>query len=196
MSCSLDDTLKLWDFRHPSSVGTLSFVGPTVASYDPEGIIFAVGIRTQKIKLYDMRKINKEPFSEFIIQIEATNTRADWSNLQFSPNGRYILISTNGAIIRLIDSETGRFLHNFIGQADLDCDKIEASFTPDSKFVICGSAGGVLHIWSVLLGNKVAELDSGNTNTIQFSKVNDRALMLASTCKQMLFWLPDLSRLG
>ena len=63
---------------------------------------------------------------------------------------------------------------------------IEASFTPDSQFVLCGSSDGKIHIWNVEKGNKVAVLNSEHSETIQSVQFNPKYMMFASTCQQMV----------
>jgi COMPASS component SWD2 len=36
-----------------------------VAAFDPEGLIFGVGINSETVKLYDLRTFDKGPFSTF-----------------------------------------------------------------------------------------------------------------------------------
>ncbi len=64
----------------------------------------------------------------------------DWTDLKFSPDGKYIMIVTNSNVLRLVDSFEGKDEikltgHNNKGQA------LEASFSPDSKYVFCGWLG-------------------------------------------------------
>ena len=43
----------------------MSLAGRPVAAFDPEGLIFAVGINSECVKLYDLRSFDKGPFSSF-----------------------------------------------------------------------------------------------------------------------------------
>ena len=40
----------------------------------------------------------------------------EWTGLKFSPDGKSILISTNGSVIKLIDSYAGTSLQTFTGK--------------------------------------------------------------------------------
>ena len=92
LSGSLDRTARLWDLRAPDCLGLMqcqvslilyfhyififkvwcyvevSSQGRPVASFDPEGLIFAVGVQSEQIKLYDVRSFDKVTcnFSGFI----------------------------------------------------------------------------------------------------------------------------------
>jgi len=50
------------------------------------------------------------PFATFKMQQDKD---CDWTGLKFSPDGKLILISTNGQVIRLIDAFQGTPLQTF-----------------------------------------------------------------------------------
>jgi COMPASS component SWD2 len=78
------------------------------------------------------------------------------------------------------------------GHANVRNIPLEASFTPDSQFIISGSSDGKIHIWNVERGNKVAVLSSDHVDTVQSIQFNPKFMMFASTCQQMVFWLPHI----
>ena len=39
-----------------------------MAAFDPDGLIFAAGINSESVKLYDLRSFDKGPFSSFKLQ--------------------------------------------------------------------------------------------------------------------------------
>ena len=43
----------------------MHLAGRPVAAFDPEGLIFAAGINSESVKLYDLRSFDKGPFSSF-----------------------------------------------------------------------------------------------------------------------------------
>ena len=55
ISGSMDKSLRLWDLRSPNCQGMMHVGGRPVAAFDPEGLIFAAGINSEMIKLYDLR---------------------------------------------------------------------------------------------------------------------------------------------
>ena len=79
----------------------------------------------------------------------------EWTGLKFSPDGKTILISTNGSLIRLIDAFNGKLMQSFTGHVNTKSIPLEASFSPDSQFVISGSTDGRVHIWNAENGTKV-----------------------------------------
>jgi COMPASS component SWD2 len=79
----------------------------------------------------------------------------EWTHLKFSPNGKMILISTNTSLILLVDAFSGVLLHTFTvrrlnfricstsicffqGHQNTKNIPLEASFSPDSKYIFCG----------------------------------------------------------
>ena len=77
-----------------------------VVSYDPEGLIFAVGLDSKQIKLYDLRSFDKGPFITFFIRPDPG--KLEWTSMKFSPDGKTIILSTNGSIIKLVDAFQGK----------------------------------------------------------------------------------------
>lgn len=112
LSGSKDCTLRLWDIRTSSCRGVMRLHCAPIAAYDPEGMIFAVGIDSEKIKLYDMRSYQKGPFSTFKLTKERYS---EWTDLKFSRNGKNILVNTDGAKIRLVDAFDGSLKETYIG---------------------------------------------------------------------------------
>jgi len=189
LSGSLDKTIRLWDLRSANCQGLMHLAGRPVAAFDPEGLIFAAGINSESVKLYDLRSFDKGPFSSFKFTPEKD---VDWTGLKFSPDGKTILISTNGSLIRLIDAFTGATLQTFTGHLNSKSLPLEASFSPDSQFVISGSTDGRIHIWNAENGTKVCVLHGDHTGPVQCVQFNPKYMLMASACKNMAFWLPSV----
>ena len=117
----------------------------------------------------------------------------EWTGLKFSPDGKSILISTNGSVIKLIDSYNGSSLQTFTGNLSVDQKQenniwlspghlnsrqlpLEASFSPDSQFVISGSSDGRIHIWNSDTGTKVCVLNGDHHDPVQCVQVLDQTI--------------------
>ncbi|KHJ98970.1 WD domain, G-beta repeat protein, partial [Oesophagostomum dentatum] len=97
LSGSLDKTIRLWDLRSQNCQGLMQVNGKAIAAFDPEGLIFAAGINNEQVKLYDLRSFDKGPFTTFKLEAERS---CEWTGMTFSPCGKYIMINTNGTVIR------------------------------------------------------------------------------------------------
>ena len=80
---------------------------------------------------------SKEATLTPIIRLEP-EIDCDWTGLKFSPDGRYILITTNGSVIRLLDAFDGTIKHSLKGHVNEVGDPLEASFSPDSHYIFSG----------------------------------------------------------
>uniref|UniRef100_A0A8D2QJX7 WD repeat domain 82 n=1 Tax=Zonotrichia albicollis TaxID=44394 RepID=A0A8D2QJX7_ZONAL len=183
ISGSLDKTIRLWDLRSPNCQGLMHLQGKPVCSFDPEGLIFAAGVNSEMVKLYDLRSFDKGPFATFKMQYDRT---CEWTGLKFSNDGKLILISTNGGFIRLIDAFKGAVLHTFGGYNNSKAVTLEASFTPDSQFIMIGSEDGKIHVWNGESGMKVAVLDGKHTGPITCLQFNPKFMTFASACSNMV----------
>jgi len=189
ISGSGDKTLRLWDLRSQNCQGMMHVGGRPVAAFDPEGLIFAAGINSEQIKLYDLRSFDKGPFSTFEMSQEK---ECDWTGLKFSPDGKTVLVSTNGSVVRLVDAFTGSPLKTFVGHINNKGIPLEASFSPDSQFVFSGSTDGQIHVWNADSGYKVSVLSGNHHQPVQCIQFNPKYMMLSSACNSMAFWVPHV----
>ncbi|KAF6777866.1 hypothetical protein AHF37_02637 [Paragonimus kellicotti] len=196
LSGAMDCTIRLWDLRSPNCHGVMHVSGRPCAAFDPEGLIFAAGINSDSVKLYDLRSFDKGPFATFKLGPETGG--CVWTGLQFSSDGKTLLIATNGNHIRLVDAFKGTPLHTLIVGTNVDRQPLDASFTPDSQFVLVGSPDGLVHIWAVETGVRVVSLPGYETATqspkpaIHTLAFNPRYAMLATGSNQTAFWLPNI----
>lgn len=188
LSGSLDNTIRIWDFRLSESHGVVKINGHPVAAFEPEGLIFAAGVNSEFINLYDLRSFSKGPFETFNFQKE---NDCDWTSLKLSPDGRFMLISTNGRITRLIDPCKGTSIHTFLDQENGGV-PLEASFSPDSNFVFRGSTDGSVNCWNTKTGVKIDGLKEKQAGPVHCVQFNPKFMMLVSSSTNMTFWLPNV----
>lgn len=188
LSGSMDKTLRLWDLRTTGCQGIMSLTSRPVAAFDPEGLIFATGINSESVKLYDLRSYDKGPFSTFKLEREKD---CDWTSMKFSPDGKLILITTNGAVVRLIDAFQGQPIHSFVGHMNAKGQSLEACFSPDAQFVFSGSTDGKVHCWQVETGARTILTSERHTGAIYCCQFNPKYVQMVTSCQNMAFWLPE-----
>ena len=65
ISASLDKTVRLWDIRSNNCQGLVNIPGggKPVAGFDPEGLVFGLGVNSEMLRVYDLRSFDKVRFS-------------------------------------------------------------------------------------------------------------------------------------
>ncbi|RDA87488.1 hypothetical protein CP532_1645 [Ophiocordyceps camponoti-leonardi (nom. inval.)] len=178
ISCSKDNTVRLWDTQTKHWQGQLMLKNPTLAAYDPSGTVFAVACPTSgTILLYDIRNYEKAPFATFDVveqcgSIDPQIIMRGWTKLEFSNDGKSLLLGTRGSGHLLFDSFDGTFkaylrkpaagtrrqapgeaMTMVNGNTAIDPSALESSgdccFTPDGRFVVSGTKQDVL-VWDTL----------------------------------------------
>ncbi|CDW53774.1 Putative histone h3 lys4 methyltransferase comple x and rna cleavage factor ii complex subunit swd2 [Trichuris trichiura] len=193
LSGSLDRTVRLWDLRSQNCQGYISVSAPPMLSFDPEGIMFALAMEPGSIRLYDMRYFEKGPYNTFTLpQMDANISIA---GLKFSPDGKVILLYTNGSKIYTVDSYQGHFFKTLTGHKNPANLSIEASFTPDGVFVLSGSADGNIYFWKTETGENVAVLAGENgtgahSRPVRCVRFSPTHALIVSACKDTVMWVP------
>ena len=122
ISCSLDDTVRLWSLNSPNAQGALNIKSPLHVTYDPAGVVFGVACpRASSIVLYDVRNYDRGPIvtfytphAEVLSRCTALRTTLEyagisvddvhsllpraWTKVQFSNDGQFILIGTSSPV--------------------------------------------------------------------------------------------------
>jgi COMPASS component SWD2 len=113
ISCSLDNTVRLWDIRSQHAQGKLSLKSPHTAAFDPSASVIAIAsASTSTILLYDYRNYDRPPFSTFdiiqpVIEHAPDVASKGWTKLEFSNDGKSLLLGTVSGGHFLIDAFDG-----------------------------------------------------------------------------------------
>ena len=204
LSGARDKTIRLWDLRSPGSQGVIRNIpGRTIAAFDPEGRIFAAGVNSESIRLFDTRQLQSGPFASFKL---TQDRQCEWSNIKFSPNGKLILVSTNGTVLRLFDAFKMTPLQTFTGFQNSVKPGVgmhlKASFSPDSQYVFTGSTNGKIHCWNTETGAGLRPLECGSNveggphnGSVQCVQFNPKYNLLASAHgSNICFWFPQMKK--
>ncbi|KAJ3329516.1 WD repeat-containing protein 82 [Blyttiomyces sp. JEL0837] len=134
LSASQDGTVRLWDLRSPNGVGMIYAGEHPCIAFDPTGLVFAVGTKSGEVRMFDLKNYSPGPFATFTI----TGGTGEWSSMKFNNDGKCLLISTKGQSHIIIDSYNGNTVQTLKGTNNNAQVDMEASFTPDGKYVVSG----------------------------------------------------------
>lgn len=176
--------------------GRLSLTENGLAAFDPQGLVFAVGTGSKYLRLYDSRNWERGAFSTFELSPSSTGGTVNWSNLQFSPDGKEILITLNSESSSSSSSSTsfpsstcGIVLDSFNGSVKGSIDSASPdyfsnilSYTPDSKFILgARPVDGQLDVWDATDRRLIVESIEGVTrDPIKAMAFNPKFAMLAA----------------
>ncbi|KAK3357203.1 WD40-repeat-containing domain protein [Lasiosphaeria hispida] len=215
VSCSLDNTVRLWNLGTKQWTAKLLLQNPTLAAWDPSGTVFAIGCPgTASILLYDHRNYEKGPFT--IIDVlrvwqpaEPEHAFKGWTALHFSNNGKHILLGCQNGGHLLLDAFDGSLkavLKRSVGgrakrlaPGETEGGNVESSgdccFSPDGRFVL-GGGNMDIAVWDTQgspneKGVLEPEYLLGDRRETAVVEYNPRFNMLATADQELLFWLPD-----
>lgn len=188
MSGSLDHTVRIWDLRVNACQGILRLRGRPTVAYDQQGLVFAVAMEGGAIKLFDSRSYDKGPFDTFLVG----GDMAEVCDIKFSNDGKSMLLTTTGNNIYVLDAYGGEKRCAFSLDPSLNT-TIEASFTPDGKYILSGSGDGKLYAWDISTGNKVASWET-HIGVVSCLKWAPRRAMFVAASSVLSFWIPNSSK--
>jgi len=188
LSGSQDRTLRLWDVRSSHCQGFLKTQGIPIGAFDPEGCIFAAGIDSNIVRLYDIRTFDKGSFSTFHVQ---NTDKSEWKKLEFSGDGRQIMITTDGGSAKLIDAFSGDLMGSI--RATGAAKRVgQSCYTPDGSMIVNGDETGKVHVYDSKRGQLLTKLPGDHPRPISAIAFNPKAMMMATACNQVCFWLPTI----
>lgn len=215
LSCSRDDTVCLWDLSSRNPQGKLKLSTPYLAAFDPSASVIAIASQsTSSILLYDVRNYDKAPFATFDLSdledryTPTTKGRA-WTRLEFSNDGKSLLLGTDYHGHFLLDAFDGRLKSFLTGRtgspgraapvssSGKPLGQGDACFTPDGRYVLGGSGEDVdALVWDVSQGGDAssylqpaARLKGRERAAV--IECNPRYNMIATGDIKVALWLPE-----
>lgn len=216
LSCSRDNTVRLWNLSSPNYHGLLNLHAPYLAVYDPSATVIAVASPpTHSLLLYDVRNYDKPPFATFdLLELEQRFMGAhkpEWTKLDFTNDGKSLVVATNGPGHFVLDAFSGDITHfchrkpgpsgrlapgatpngsrQPVGQGDV-------CVTPDGQYLLGGSSDDGLLVWDIAKppapNNILEPMEKlpgyGKAAVVGY---NPRTNLIASADKDFYLWQPD-----
>lgn len=148
LSASYDESVRLWDLRASKAQAIVPTLVPNAISYDPSGLVFALGNpESYEIGLYNIRQLKLGPF----LVIKVNRKFHQWTKLEFSNDGKYLLLSSSAGRHLILDAFDGSQLFELIGTRPFPLrefmDAGSACFTPDGRFTLGTDYDGKIAVW-------------------------------------------------
>ncbi|KAK3944252.1 WD40-repeat-containing domain protein [Diplogelasinospora grovesii] len=212
ISCSQDNTARIWNIGTKQWTGTLNLNKPTLTAWDPSGNVFAVALPASgSVLLYDYRNYQKAPVHIFDVlkargPAEPEAVFTGWTNLEFSNDGKHLLLGSrfnghflldafDGSLKAYLKKPGGGTSRSAAGETGAVESSGDCCFAPDGRYVLSGSNKDLL-VWDTMgtPGNsKVLEPAFVLEEKRQAAVIayNPRYNMIATADQELLFWLPD-----
>ncbi|KAI6207050.1 hypothetical protein M3Y94_00985400 [Aphelenchoides besseyi] len=186
LSASEDRTVRFWDARQQDCLGMIQTMDnvPNIA-IDPDCLVVAVAVVDKFIKLYDKRYYENGPFSTFDYSMFGDR---EWVDMSFSNDGKFILISTPGDHIRLVDAFEGQLVHTLSGHTNENNAPLRAAFSLCSNYIACGGTDGKITFWSRETGSIISRLSTDHTDGIRQIEFNPVWKQMGSTARETKLW--------
>ncbi|KAH8409619.1 hypothetical protein KR222_011615, partial [Zaprionus bogoriensis] len=187
MSAGWDMKLMLWDLRAPCPCQQLNELQCPLGDVDPSGRVIATCKGPKCIEIYDVRMLKANPCQRFRYQVDSP---AKWTQLQFAPDGRSLLVTTDYSCCFSVDAFDGSILQAYMGWSNSRHLPLQACYTPDSKFVMAGADRGCVHVWRAGSGKTVEVLKYNSAMPVRCLQFSPQKLMFVSCDISTHFWQP------
>lgn len=186
LSSGEDDQVYVWDLRSSKHTFRLTKLQRPLCAFNPKGSLLAT-TDSNRIYMYDVRMLGEMPCSTYCY---TAKDKAVWTQLQFAPDGKTLLISTDSSWCFSVSAFDGSFQQSFTGYSNKQRLPLEATYSPDSQFILSGADAGRIHVWRAADGIPVAVLAGNNVGPVKCLKFNPRATMFVSSDNLVAFWMP------
>lgn len=220
ISSAADSLTCFWDFRTPQELYRIHSGASPISSISRDGGIIAIVTQTRDAKKYRWSSNKRTSFKVGPVGFDVTlyDPRAlakpldsitlampvnvlggkveDCVSMKFSNTGRNILITTNTHSLYLVSTRFDRNIpvkrltdDMFINEGNV----LQADFTYDDKFVVCGSDGDDIFVWdtsseySLSKSTDVIDIKRGHSSVVAFNPIYK---MMATAGTDLSLWLP------
>ncbi|CAL8352250.1 unnamed protein product [Lota lota] len=157
VSGSYDRTLKLWDLRSKVCMKTV-FAGSSCNDIVCTEQCVMSGHFDKKVRFWDIRA--ESIVTELELQGRVTS-------LDLSQERTELLTCSRDDLLKIIDLRTNTVRHTFSAPGfKCGADWTRVCFSPDSNYVVGGSADGGVYVWNVLTGKLDRLLDKNHSSAI------------------------------
>jgi WD40 repeat protein len=148
LTCGADNKIVLWDLQGKAlkTFEDADLQEVHCVAFSPDGNSFAVGTHQSKLLIYNL-KAEK--------WIQKTFSKDRIFDVEFSPNGQYILSTESSNYVELWDAKTGDLVQVMQGRGMI-CQK--GGFSPDNKTIVAGGGIG-LKYWEIPSGKIIPVFD-------------------------------------
>jgi len=180
LSCSSDNTLRIWDIATQKEIQNIKFKDVKTAVFGANTKRIVIVTKNNDIKILNLEN-NKEIMS---LNIGAENIKT----LLYDPQLQYIIFS-DSKYIKILDTRTALVEKIFYGHKD---DVYSIAVSPNKKFIVSGCEDGVIGVWD-LYGNDSFMLDAGHTKEISTVGIsNDNKFIFSYSSAEIALW--DISQ--
>ena len=194
ISSSKDNTTRIWNISEKKM--QMVFVNSCSAIFNNSGTLVAVGssklINSNSngnnfINIYDLRSSQEKPVFNFC------EGPSNILGMKYSNNGQYILCMSSDKIM-VFETIGGCLIYSFNIYSDSYTDKcLEASFSPDSKYIVnCTGQNGV-EFHSLLELKLIKSYEGKHAKKVLCTKFSQKHMIVASSCQNLILWRPDLN---
>ncbi|CAM9294107.1 unnamed protein product [Choristocarpus tenellus] len=173
-TASYDKTVRAWDMRSHNRSPIQTLVGckdsATSVTVTPSGDEIVVGCVDGYVRTYDMRAA----------RVHEDNMHAPVTHASVSNDGKCILVSCLGGVIRLLEKSSGVQLNKYTGHLHSRY-RMESWLTNSDAHVISGSEDCQVYIWDIVESNVVQVLKHHNRPVCSLSYHPDEPLLLTAS---------------
>jgi WD40 repeat protein len=146
-SCSMDETVRLWDADTGAALHTLEGHSDSVnaVTFSPDGRRLASCSRDETVRLWDADT------GAALHTLEGHDDSV--YEVTFSPDGRRLASCSRDKTVRLWDADTGAALHTLEGHSN---SVNEVAFSPDGRRLASCSSDETVHLWDTDTGTTLA----------------------------------------